>query len=220
MIEAELLTEHLLAGLARARMLEDIREGKSWEVDLVSGWIRIGEGSCRVQLVGTYAIGSGSFLWGWANPSAGQWTHSLGHALQLKERGGPVFGVAEHTEPSFSIPSLAHVSAELCGRPLFAADHADGTVYLVPDIPLDLASFPLAYLGGVLLEFGEMLGYRAPPAGPAMKRFLERLGFSVSEQVDASDEDVTHLHASRGPDRISLRIDSDTLDNVEMSLHP
>ncbi|MFO0667586.1 MAG: hypothetical protein U0174_26780 [Polyangiaceae bacterium] len=218
MIDADLITEHLLTGRARARMLEQYRDGKSWDVDLASGWMRIGDASCRVQLLGTFSLTSGSFLWGWANPSASQWQHSLACCTQLKERGGDVFGVAKHTEPDFSIPALGYVSAELCGgRPLFFADHREGTVYLMPEMPIDLSSISLAYLPGVLLEYAELAGHRAPPPGPATKRFLERMGFSVTETVDASDEEVTHLRATRGSSVVSARIDWGALEAVDVS---
>jgi hypothetical protein len=128
---------HLLFGLARARAFGERIGNADGNVDLTLGTIDFGAaGSFPVQILGTWAHDSDTFLWAWANPGASSWGGSVGFANQLRQRGQTTPGFAGFTEAKIS-PKWIHpmelglVAADLVNAPLCTVERGQATVLLV-----------------------------------------------------------------------------------------
>ncbi len=197
------VVEHLLVGRARARMLEEIREGKPWNVALDRGELTIGGAAYQVQILGTYSEQSNTFLWAWANPGSAGWTPSLTVANALRTRAEEP-GQAVYAEPKVAADwvnprELALVAGEVSGgHPVFVGGYDGGAAFLlVTSLRLDFKKLELTYLPGIVLDLPSLT-----VADPRLCTFsfLERLGFEV-------DETESSLVATRADGRV--RVDYD-----------
>ena len=194
--EADVI-EHVLVGRARARMLEDVRDGKPWNADLERGELELGATTYRAQILGTFSMQSGTFLWAWANPGSDGWTNSLTVANALRARGAQpgqaVFAEASIAAGWVNPNELAYVSGELAGgHPVFVGGYDGGAAFLLlTSLRLDVQQLPLAYFPGILLDLpsvtmGDPRRLSPPAETPdrrtrCTRRFAERLGFAVTE---------------------------------------
>jgi hypothetical protein len=175
------VTEHLLFGMARSRIFDDVSAGKPWNADLETGALEIGGQVYESQILGSFAPGPRTFLWAWANPGAEGWATSLQAVNEVREFGEKP-GYAVFREPN--VPEtrvhpreLALMAAELAGgHPVYAADAGGPVVFLLVGTPVDPRTVSLAYLPGILVDFQSIS--RAEKAS-CVARFLERLGFTV-----------------------------------------
>ncbi len=181
--EADVI-EHVLVGRARARMLEDVRDGKPWNADLERGELELGATMYRAQILGTFSMKSGTFLWAWANPGSDGWTNSLTVANALRARGAQpgqaVFAEASIAAGWVNPNELAFVSGELAGgHPVFVGGYDGGAAFLLlTSLRLDVQQLPLAYFPGILLDLPSVT--MGDPRR-CTRRFAERLGFAVTE---------------------------------------
>ncbi|WP_394838658.1 hypothetical protein LVJ94_17350 [Pendulispora rubella] len=182
------VVEHVLAGRARARMLEDLRDGKPWTADLERGELQLGSTTFRVEILGTFSFKTKTFLWAWANPGAMAWSASLGSANALrawgKQFGQAVFAETEILADRVNPNELAYVSAELVGGyPVFVGSYDGGAAFmLLKDLRLELEQLPLAYLQGIILDLPAFT--HADPR-ECIRSFLRRLGFALVETSSA-----------------------------------
>ncbi|MFO0603156.1 MAG: hypothetical protein U0324_08275 [Polyangiales bacterium] len=199
-----LLVEHVLVGRARGRILGDMRSGKAWNCDLRTGDLFIGNDRYTVEILGTFSQRDDSFLWAWANPGAVEWDASLPLVSSLRERAGRpgegLFGQPEIRSSEVNPNELAYVAAELLGEhPVFVGVYNGGAMFLlVTSLRIELDDLPDAYVPGILSDVPAISGVNPRAAG---RRFLERLGFAVSD-TDGG------LRASRGASTIVAAYDA------------
>jgi hypothetical protein len=198
---AALVQRHLLVARARARTLEDLRADKAWSADLVAGTVSIGADAHEAQLLGTFSLSSHTFLWGWANPGAAQWSRALTLASSLKGRGGP-FAEAKLHASEVNPNELAAVAGELAGGfPVFVGTYDGGAAFLVlTGLPMPLERFSLAYLPGVILDVPVLT---TQPARACIEPLLGALGFTVT------GNDASRLLARRGATTFRLEFDAE-----------
>ena len=180
------VVEHLLFGMARARIFNEIATGKSWNVDLPKGAVEIGGRIYEGQILGTFASGSQTFLWAWANPGNANWAPSLYVAKQAQARGQQP-GYAPFAQRELSANwvhprEVAHVVGELTGgHPVYAPTTNGTTIFLLVAVPIDPRTLSPAYVPGLLLDFQSIaLGHREA----CVARFFERMGFHVSRAAN------------------------------------
>lgn len=78
------------AGIAFEKQysLSEIIGNNDWQIDMESGLISFGEGlNFPIQILGSYAFDSGTWLWGWANEASDIPSHLLQEANELKQLG-------------------------------------------------------------------------------------------------------------------------------------
>ncbi|MFT3700029.1 MAG: hypothetical protein QM831_43190 [Kofleriaceae bacterium] len=195
------VTRFALSGAARTRMLADQLDGKPWTVDLVAGTATFGGKVYAIDLLGTIAADR-TFLWSWANPGAVNWTTVKDAAESLRARGSePGWAVLTERKVAggwVNATELGWVCGELLGeRPVRFLDAGQATaVVAFPEIEIDLATMPTAYLPGVIMNAMELAGDRVK----CIALFLDSLGFDVSSTA-------TSVNAVR--DTTSLRVDLD-----------
>jgi hypothetical protein len=194
--------EHLLFNLARSRIFEDISAGKPWDVDLGTSFLDIAGQRYESQILGTFASGSRTFLWAWANPGAAGWEASLQAAKEARalasRPGYTLFGEGELPESRVDPRELAHVTAELVGgHPLYAPTTGGAVVFLIVGTPVDPRTIPPVYVPGILLQLQSISG---ADKAACVTRFFERLDYAM--QVSPG-----HITATRGPTRLDVRLD-------------
>lgn len=178
------VVEHVLAGRARARMLEELREGKPWNVDLERGELRLGDTTFRAQVLGTFSQQSETFLWAWANPGSDKWTSSLTIANAMRGRaaqpGQAVYAEAKVASGWVNPNELAYVCGELSGGyPVFVGGYDGGAAFmLLTSLRLDFQQLSLAYVPGILLD---LPSFTMGNPRLCARRFAERLGLAVTE---------------------------------------
>jgi hypothetical protein len=191
------VVEHLVWARARSRMLEDLREDKPWDVDLAKGTLAIGKTRTTANLLGTFASGDRTFLWGWENPAADAWSASLAQLDDLRailgEPGYEPLGERLLSADDVNINELAHVCGELAGGfPVFVGRHDAGAVLLlVTGVELSPETMPLASYAGVFLSVADMT---EAPLRPCIERFLERAGWK--QQKSSSGLSLTRADQS------------------------
>jgi hypothetical protein len=198
--------ENVLIGRTRARMFEDLSRGKPWNMDMTSGSLKIDGTRYDAQVLGTFSAESGTFLWAWANPGAGQWGPSLILANQLRKRGDAP-GNAVFAQQKVSVAwvhplELSYVCGELSGgHPVYVADAGTTTVLLlVTSIKLKTELVSPAYIPGILLDVQQhvLVDFR-----PCVERYLQRLNLIVAPEPSASvgvlnDREVIRISWDRG----------------------
>jgi hypothetical protein len=178
------VVEHVLVGRARARMLEDVRQGKPWNLDLARGELAIGDTRHKAQILGTFAKQSGTFMWAWANPGSKGWRPSLEIATSLRTRGNtPGYAVLRRPQIAsgwVNPNELAFVSGELAGgHPVFVGSYDGGAAFLlVTTLRLEPSALSPAYIPGLLLDLPQIT--TADPKA-CIRRFAERLGYAVED---------------------------------------
>jgi hypothetical protein len=195
------IVEHLLFGLTRARMFDEAVAGKPWNADLTKGAVEIGQRIFEAQILGTFAPGSRSFLWAWANPGNAKWSASLFAANEAKKRGQlpgyAMFGEREIFETRANPREIATVTGELTGgHPVYAPLANGTTIFFLIAAPLDPRAVPTPFLPGILLDFQSLVSAHREAC---VARFFERLGFqtarSAAETVGVR-ADGTRIHVA------------------------
>jgi hypothetical protein len=196
------VVEHLLFNLARSRIFEDVSAGKPWNVDLGTSVLDIGGQRYESQILGTFAAGSRTFLWAWANPGAGGWEPSLQAAKEARSLAGKpghaLFGEKELPEARVDPRELAHVTAELVGgHPVYAPTAGGAVVFLIVGTPVDPRTISPAYIPGILVQLQSIS--RADKLA-CVARFFERLEYTT-------EISPRHIAATRGSTRVDVSFD-------------
>lgn len=162
-----------------------------WEVDLEAGWLRIGQVTFEVALIGSSSSRDNSWMWGWCNRAFGPQHPAVAPILVGRETARRV-GVAEFALETFSLNGLsdygmhpgsgvAFMAARLSGlTAIYCGPYDGGVAYFgirgleLP--PPDPVAFPrLAGMAGAFSEdhrqtigqYGRMRGLNptVPPEG-------------------------------------------------------
>lgn len=188
---ARLLSQHILQSTRKQFAFRRRYPGKRWHFEKSSGRLTL-DGTSRVsaEIIGTYSLHSGAWLWSWANDIAGI-PEELTVASRTLRDFGVAHRIAELSEPKrqsdeeFNHELIGLVAIGLLEMPcFFHAAHADGSVLLMIT---DKIVNQLPAMSG--LEFVNHvldLTNRAPVADQrlAVSSFGRALGWTVSVQDD------------------------------------
>jgi hypothetical protein len=169
---------------------------------LGTSFLDIGGQRYESQILGTFASGSRTFLWAWANPGAGEWEASLQAAKEARtlasKPGYALFGERELPESRVDPRELAHVTAELVGgHPVYAPTAGGAVVFLIVGTPVDPRAISPVYVPGILIQLQSIS--RADKVA-CVARFFERLEY-------ATEISPRHIAATRGPTRVDVSFD-------------
>lgn len=179
-----LVEEHALSGFARSIALRDWLGEVSPSFDLAAARAEArGRGSFGMQILGTYASASKTYLWSWANPSivpcAPKERANAIHDKAAKDGGPSPFLQRKIAEEWVPHRELVAVVADLEEKPWLAVPYGnDGGVALV------LASAPIpafavdAGLAKRAIDEGLRTVVSRAPA-EMVARFLKKSGFDV-----------------------------------------
>ena len=173
---SELLFRHTVSSFDKQLHLAELVEGLEWHLDLASGILSFGDRyAWRIQLLGTEAEETQTWLWAWANEASNLPPSLLQSSLQLR-----AFGEEQQ------IPELS--------TPMFPLDGIDGHLLamLASGVCEADAYYHCPYEGGaafVLIEDENFPKNTEPP--------LQRIA-SVFPQAIASIEIENHGEALTG----------------------
>jgi len=212
-----LLTRHIGSAFARQMALADLLGERGWRLDLAEGVAHFGDDlHFPVQLLGSAAEDSASWLWAWANTASNLPEHLLVAATALRERGERD-GPAELATASLPLEddghTLALLAAALSARCYYRGPYRGGALFfLVDDVPATVFApcddpRVLSLLGQLIAQFP--LDHRAMTEG-----FLDDQGYALQRE---SEQTV----ATRGGSRITLGFDAlDRLTQLQGTLAP
>ncbi len=199
------LARHIGSAYARQQALADVLGERGWRVDLGEGRVRFGEDlSFPLQLLGTAAEASASWLWAWANTASDLPPALLTEAQALRMHGERE-GIEELAAPSSALDEdgghqIALLAGALRARCYYRAPYDGGALFfLLEDVP-DAVVAPcddarvLRLLGELPMQFA--LDHRAMSEG-----LLGDQGYTLQR-------DTTQTVASRGDTRIVLEFDA------------
>ena len=203
----QLLTEHGAASLDKQYCLADLVGSGAWQLSVSEGKITFGgRQSFPVQILGSEAEESGTWLWSWANVASNLPASVLQSARQMKAFGEQ-YGIREFTEPELSLDQvgghpLSMIASGLCGADAYYRGPYDGgAVFLLltappvkkyaDDSPLRfirivndfIAEFPCDHRSS-LLAYAKYKGYPVTKDGDALLTTLP-LGAEVRAAFDA-----------------------------------
>ncbi|MCC4591911.1 hypothetical protein LL974_12265 [Xanthomonas campestris pv. cannae] len=199
------LARHIGSAYARQLALADVLAERRWQVDLGEGRVHFGEDlSFPLQLLGTAADTSASWLWAWANTASNLPPALLTDAAALRAYGERE-GIEELVAPSWAVGEdaghhIALLAGALRGRCYYRAPYDGGALFFLLDevpaavfAPCDDARV-LRLLGELPMQFE--LDHRAMTDG-----FLADQGFALQREP-------AQTVATRGNTRIVLAFDA------------
>ena len=214
------LARHIGSAFARQIALADVLGERSWRLELSEGVAHFGDDlHFPVQLLGSAAEDSGTWLWAWANTASNLPEPLLIAANALRARGERE-GPAELATASLPLDdddndghSLALLAAALSARCYYRGPYRGGALFfLLDDVPAEVFApcddpRVLRLLGQLVAQFP--LDNRAMTEG-----FLEDQGYALRREPEQTV-------AIRGGGQITLRFDAlDRLAQVEGNLVP
>jgi hypothetical protein len=180
-----LLAEHGLHAFDRQLRLGSMVDDSTWQLDQDAAVLRLGSDTFPAQVIGSTASKSGTWLWGWANPSIDPRMKVKAEALRaIGEAGGPDVLVRPEVDANaaggghaFALAAVGLLDADAYYR----CPHGGGEVFVLIDIPgvRDAVPDPEAHALEVLMTaagaFPSML------SRPAVLRYLGGLGVPVHQ---------------------------------------
>ncbi|MBN6102732.1 hypothetical protein JR064_11190 [Xanthomonas sp. CFBP 8703] len=212
-----LLARHIGTAFARQMALADLLGERGWRLDLAEGIAHFGDDlHFPVQLLGSAAEDSASWLWAWANTASNLPENLLVAANALRERGERD-GPAELATASLPLDDEGHtialLAAALSARCYYRGPYRGGALFfLLDDVPAAVFApcddpRVLSLLGQLVAQFP--LDHRAMTEG-----FLDDQGYALQREPGQTV-------ATRGGSRITLGFDAlDRLIQLQGSLAP
>jgi len=212
-----LLARHIGSAFARQMALADLLGERGWRLDLAEGIAHFGDDlHFPVQLLGSAAEDSASWLWAWANTASNLPQNLLVAANALRERGERD-GPAELATASLPLDDEGHtialLAAALSARCYYRGPYRGGALFfLLDDVPAAVFApcddpRVLRLLGQLVAQFP--LDHRAMTEG-----FLDDQGYALQREPGQTV-------ATRGGSRITLGFDAlDRLTQLQGSLAP
>ncbi|MBO3741827.1 DUF6882 domain-containing protein [Actinoplanes flavus] len=206
----DLFAQHVATGMARQLALADLLGERGWQLDLNAGMVTFGNDlRYPIQLLGTESHTDGTWLWAWANQSAGVSPHLLELAGWLREHGR-IHNVREFTEPALRLDRtdghrIALVASGLTGRSYYRGAYQGGAIFF------HLENLPSRVRGAVPPErtftvLGQVLQAFAVDHRTVVVSFLQQQGWRV--------DDTPGGVVGRHPDNSTVRVTFDHLGRV------
>ncbi|MCC4596185.1 hypothetical protein NRY95_00555 [Xanthomonas campestris pv. phormiicola] len=212
-----LLARHIGTAFARQMALADLLGERGWRLDLAEGIAHFGDDlHFPVQLLGSAAEDSASWLWAWAN-TASELPENLLVAANALRECGERDGLAELATASLPLDDDGHtialLAAALSARCYYRGPYRGGALFFVlDDVPAAVFApcddpRVLSLLGQLVAQFP--LDHRAMTEG-----FLDDQGYALRREPGQTV-------ATRGGSRITLAFDAlDRLTQLQGSLAP
>jgi len=152
--------DHAASSFARQMAFGDVIGERPWNIDIKKGVLRFGDDlEFPVQLLGTHAFESGTWLWVWANTQSNLPPRLIEAALHIRQLG-EAQTVEAFTQPSLQLGDITdHMIAMTCsglegGRCYYRAPYEGGALFvLLDDVPAEaLAPVSLPRVNTVLME--------------------------------------------------------------------
>lgn len=194
----DLYQTHILMAMRKQRHLAELLGQHNWEYDKASGTMSFPPGpTYQVQVLGTEAADSDSWMWAWANEASQFPPDQLKAANQLRALGQE-WGIEEWTMPSLpreKMPAhtLAPIAVGILGAPAYYRG-AMGQTNLLVLIDDPKFSHPTSLKGtDFVATLGDAISNcNIPNHRQAVEKFVEQLGWAPQWQdqtleVAASD---------------------------------
>ncbi|NME71079.1 hypothetical protein HHU12_24130 [Flammeovirga aprica JL-4] len=154
----------LHAGLSFEKQLifGDVIGSYSWNLDMQKGKIFFGPLEFPIQIIGSLAFGSQSWMWGWANTQSGMPENLLLQSHQLKNIGQQK-NIKEFTEGHFNVEEgFEHKMGMMaCGlfqaKSYYCANYGQGTLVVTIDDP-EIPMVDLEKSEKVFTSFPQLIG--------------------------------------------------------------
>ena len=186
----ELYETHILMGMRKQRHLAQLLGAHTWHYEKAAGTMAFSPGpTYQVQVLGTEAADSETWLWAWANEASQIPAEQLQASQQLRSLGEQL-GIEEFTTPELpreKLPAhtLGPVVLGLLGLPAYYRGAMDTTNLLVAiadpkyTAPLELKGTDFIATLSDTISNCEVPNHRFSVA-----KFLEQLGWSPNWQGD------------------------------------
>jgi len=186
----ELYETHVLMGMRKQRHLAELIGQHTWHYDKAAGTMAFSPGPAyQVQVLGTEAADSDTWLWAWANADSQIPPEQLQAAEQLRALGQEL-GIEEFITPELpreKLPAhtLGPVALGLLGLPAYYRGAMTSTNLLVA-IQDPKFAFPLTLKGtDFMATLGDAIsGCEIPNHSRAVTAFIEQLGWAPNRQGD------------------------------------
>lgn len=211
------LARHIGTAFARQLALADLLGERGWSLDLAEGIAHFGDDlHFPVQLLGSAAEDSASWLWAWANTASNLPDNLLVAANALRERGERE-GPAELATASLPLDDdghmLALLAAALSARCYYRGPYRGGALFfLLEDVPA--AAFAPCDDARVLRLLGQLVAQFPLDHRTMAEGFLEDQGYALRREPGQTV-------AMRDGSRITLDFDAlGRLARLQGSLAP
>ena len=218
-IFSELLAEHIGLAFARQLAFADCLGQRDWNVNITEGVVRFGEDlKFPIQLLGSEAYDSDTWLWAWANKASNLPDELLVSVARVRSVGEQR-GIRELSEPRFGLDvasghALALAASGIVGECCYYRGPYDGgALFFLVGQPPDAVLQP-ARSERVVTVITEIISQFDVEHRKMAETFLRTQGFDIDRQP-------AHTLASRDCDTITLDFDArGRLSGIRGTLKP
>lgn len=187
-----LLEKHAGIAFEKQYNLSDVIGDRDWQIDMSTGLISFGgDYAFPMQILGSYAFDSGTWLWAWANEASGIPENLLGEANQLK-RLGEDYNIEFLTKPQYKIePTDVHAlgliaSGEFGSSAYYAGNYGSG-ILLVTLKSEEIDNVQYNEQARILSVFPQVINTFSVNHKRSLKNYLEAKGYSFVEKDNRSE---------------------------------
>lgn len=194
-----LLEEYAGVAFEKQYNLAEIIGNNDWQIDMNTGMISFGENhSFPMQILGSYAFDSETWLWAWANEASNIPENLLIEANELKKLGEDrnieFLTMPEYKMESTDVHSLGLIASGKFGSSAYYAGNYGSGILLVTLKSEDVDNIPYNEQARILTVFSEIIKIFAVNHKRALKNYLEAKGYAIQEngnKYEATKEDKT-----------------------------
>lgn len=179
------------AGIAFEKQynLSEVIGDRDWQIDMATGLITFGDDyALPMQILGSYAFDSGTWLWAWANEASDIPENLLTGANKLKKLGEN-YNIEFLTKPQYKIEATdVHAlgliaSGEFGSSAYYAGNYGSG-ILLVTLKSEEIDSVQYNEQARILSVFPQVINTFSVNHKRSLKSYLEAKGYSVKEGND------------------------------------
>ncbi|MFV0538817.1 MAG: DUF6882 domain-containing protein [Dysgonomonas sp.] len=182
-----LLEKHAGIAFEKQYNLSEVIGDNDWQIDMATGLISFGD-DCAfpMQILGSYAFDSGTWLWAWANEASDIPASLLEEANKLKQLGED-YNIEFLTKPQYKIEATdVHAlgliaSGEFGSSAYYAGNYGSG-ILLVTLKSEEIDKVQYNEQARILSVFPQVINTFSVNHKRSLKNYLEAKGYSLVEK--------------------------------------
>lgn len=194
-----LLEEHAGTSFEKQYNLSEVIGSSDWQIDMETGLISFGDNlSFPMQILGSYAFDSGTWLWAWANEASNIPCELLTEANTLKQLGEEYniefLTMPEYKMETVDVHSLGIIASGKFGSSAYYAGNYGSGILLVTVKSSQVDNIEFNEQARILTVIPELVSIFAVNHKRTIENYLLAKGYVITEKensISASKENNT-----------------------------
>lgn len=200
-----LLEEHAGAAFERQYSLSEVVGSNNWQIDMGTGLISFGDNlNFPMQILGSYAFDSGTWLWAWANEASNIPNELLTEANALKQLGEE-YNIEFLTMPEYKmeatdVHSLGIIASGKFGSSAYYAGNYGSGILLVTVKSPQIDNIEYNEQARILTVIPELVSIFTVNHKRTIENYLLAKGYIITEKENC-------ISANKGNNTITTEFD-------------